>query len=85
MARAGPPEWMGIGGRVYVEELLCVLARVPITVDMLRETVRWALVFERLGGECDVFAVCCLCQFVSNEVAQCHGGVVATTAACTVL
>jgi len=41
MARAGPPEWRGVGGRVYVEELLCVLARVPISVDMLRETVRW--------------------------------------------
>lgn len=40
MARAGPPEWRGVGGRVYVEELLCVLARVPISVDMLRETVR---------------------------------------------
>ncbi len=39
MARAGPPEWRGVGGRVYVEELLCVLARVPISVDMLRETV----------------------------------------------
>lgn len=42
MARAGPPEWRGVGGRVYVEELLCVLARVPISVDMLRETVRRA-------------------------------------------
>ena len=40
MPRAGPPEWRGVGGSVYVEELLCVLARVPISVDMLRETVR---------------------------------------------
>lgn len=47
MARAGPPEWRGVGGRVYVEELLCVLARVPISVDMLRETVRH--LFELLG------------------------------------
>ncbi|CAM9822814.1 unnamed protein product, partial [Hapterophycus canaliculatus] len=38
LARAGPPDWRGVGGRVYVEELLCVLARVPISVDMLRET-----------------------------------------------
>lgn len=40
LPRAGPPDWRAAGGRVYVEELLCVLARVPISVDMLRETVR---------------------------------------------
>lgn len=39
LPRAGPPDWRGVGGRVFVEELLCVLARVPISVDMLRETV----------------------------------------------
>lgn len=61
MARAGPPEWMGVGGRVYVEELLCVLARVPITVDMLRETVRGGLsLFSGWEiGDPSVFAVCC--------------------------
>lgn len=41
LPRAGPPDWRAVGGRVYVEELLCVLARVPISVDMLRETVRF--------------------------------------------
>ncbi|CAM9616587.1 unnamed protein product, partial [Laminaria digitata] len=51
MPRAGPPEWRGVGGSVYVEELLCVLARVPISVDMLRETeiARVAKKFRRLA------------------------------------
>lgn len=40
LPRAGPPDWAGVGGRVYVEELLNVLSRVPISVDMLRETVK---------------------------------------------
>lgn len=43
LPRAGPPDWREVGGSVYVEELLCVLARVPISVDMLRETVRGAI------------------------------------------
>ncbi|CAN0572204.1 unnamed protein product, partial [Ectocarpus sp. 12 AP-2014] len=51
LARAGPPQWRGVGGRVYVEGLLCVLARVPISVDMLRETeiARVAKKFRRLA------------------------------------
>lgn len=49
LPRAGPPDWRAVGGRVYVEDLLGVLARVPISVDMLRETASarggsdWAL------------------------------------------
>lgn len=38
LPRAGPPDWRGVGGRLYVEDLLGVLARVPMSVDMLRET-----------------------------------------------
>ncbi|CAB1108556.1 unnamed protein product [Ectocarpus sp. CCAP 1310/34] len=51
LARAGPPQWKGVGGRLYVEGLLCVLARVPISVDMLRETeiARVAKKFRRLA------------------------------------
>lgn len=62
LPRAGPPEWQVVGGRVYVEELLCVLARVPISVDMLRETVK-----KNLGLPCLVLSFM-LCVYVQGTV-----------------
>ncbi|CAN0421983.1 unnamed protein product, partial [Discosporangium mesarthrocarpum] len=35
---SGDPDWAGIGGMPYVEGLLAVLSRLPMSVDMLRET-----------------------------------------------
>lgn len=58
LPRAGPPEWQVVGGRVYVEELLCVLARVPISVDMLRETVKNILRLSCCFYVCVLLCVC---------------------------
>lgn len=77
MARAGPPDWMGVGGRVYVEDLLCVLARVPISVDMLRETVRrrcHASGLEVQGVYRGVICVCCSWKIASYRRGRKRGG-----------